>query len=190
MKKRVLKFKRSSVKDESLVPKPSKTLKPKKNPLVIVLALSVAILVVLIAFITSTILSNNSKSAQTTKDKPALLLSKAAPYLDSTNIKSVKDLNDLESIVNQIKTIKDYESNPNFMYVLTYFALTTGNPEPATKYLELLKKSYKQDVGYSEVIRSKTQTIDQLTSSVNSLVKRAEQALKNINNTAVGQPKK
>ena len=76
------------------------------------------------------------------------------------------------------------------MYVLTYFALTTGNPEPATKYLELLKKSYKQDVGYSEVIRSKTQTIDQLTSSVNSLVKRAEQALKNINNTAVGQPKK
>jgi len=85
------------------------------------------------------------------------LIQQAIPNLDSA--KQV----DLQAIAKQIQDLKNYESSPDLLYIVTLSDVYNNDFSNAQRHLETLKKVYKPDIGYSSAeLRSVALDIDVL----------------------------
>lgn len=70
-------------------------------------------------------------------------------------------------VAEQVKNTKGHESSPNCMYILTMYAINTGDREKVTEYYNQLQETYSQNSGYTGTWKeSNVQTPDQLKPTI------------------------
>jgi hypothetical protein len=141
--------------------KSNETPKSKDSKVNKLIMLVVAVLIIGIASITW----HNHQKKITKVNNPCsdALLKEAAANFDG------KKLAALEKIVAQIKSIPNYQRDPNCMYVLTSYYITSSDPANASKSFGLLKQDYKPTPGFSPILQTNSTTMSTLESEIIAL---------------------
>lgn len=78
-----------------------------------------------------------------------------------------KNIEKLQPVVENIKSVGSYESSPNCMLLLTMYAVNTGDAKNAVTYHDKLTKAYGDSKGYSGTLSTaKVQSPEDLASVV------------------------
>ena len=103
-----------------------------------------------------------------------LILQEAAKIINS-NQKT-----QLQPTVSKIQAIKNYDKDPNCLYVIVVYYVSVGDSLNSKKYLDKLLKVYDPKTGFSSKLGKDIEPIKKLQDDVAYLVKVYEQSLKNI----------
>lgn len=109
------------------------------------------------------IIQKNNESEQTCQNpasEKCVLLKEGLGLFDPAQVQKLHD------VVGKIKATKDYEQDPNLLYVLVTYDLNLSDAENARKDLNLLKNVYKPNVGYDPLLRNNAKTPKQLEEDV------------------------
>jgi hypothetical protein len=146
--------------------------KPKLSSIVGVILLVVIIVTALIVFLHNK--SSTKPGVECSTSSMASTMEEASPLLKNGG---GSDTNKFKQVVTKIQSIKNYQQDPNCLYPIVAYYISTGDTQSATTYLTKLQAVYKPSVGYNQYIAPNALTIAQLKSEI-SVVKYNEAELK------------
>lgn len=97
----------------------------------------------------------------------------------SSELLAASKIQDLKTVVQGIQSTKDYDQDPNCLYVTTVYFISSSDAQNAKQSLEKLETVYDEKKGYNKNLGSNIQTVDSLKQAVSYLQKAAEQFQEN-----------
>lgn len=88
------------------------------------------------------------------------------------------NLNTERQLTTRVKSLTNYQKDPNCLYIVTNYYINNGNESNAAKYLNQLQKVYNPKVGFSPKLMG-TYSLSQLTSDINTMNQNAKQVQQN-----------
>lgn len=154
--------------------------KTHKKRLVIILTLLFLIIIVAGGFFVwivtrksapSTSLTNTGSTTQAVIPKvvcsTGIIQESGAPITNSDQVA-------LGAIVNQIVALKDYDHDPNCLYIALQYALASGDSTSSINYLNKLERVYDPAIGFSSAFSVPLVSLSTLQSDVNFVVQNAK----------------
>jgi len=96
----------------------------------------------------------NKENCSNKSTKTCLVLKEASGLLEPGKVK------ELSVVVDKIKKTQDYDKNPNLLYVILTFYINLSDGTNARKNFNLLKNTYKEDVGYNSLLINAKKPVD------------------------------
>jgi len=82
-------------------------------------------------------------------------------------------------VVNKITALKDYDHDPNCLYIVLQYALASGNATQSSNYMAKLQQLYDPAIGYNKAFTINMMSLATLNQSVSFLVQNAKSSAAN-----------
>ncbi len=105
---------------------------------------------------------------------------------DAAKLLKPEKAQELYKVVLKIQKIKNYQKNPNLLYVEIVYYINISDGKNASIYYNMLEKVYNPDVGFSKKLGDQILTILQIRSSVEFLNTWSDTVNHNFENTYGG----
>lgn len=135
--------------------------------------LAAAAVVAIIAVVLSS--QNRVPVGKACSDKSAGgILEQAAPLLPAEKHQ------ELEPLVSRIRSIKNYDKDPNCLNVVVNYYINISDYDKAAQYMEMLTNVYDPSEGFSLALGTSSKSIEELEGDVSFLKGQKEEATNNI----------
>lgn len=74
-------------------------------------------------------------------------------------------------LVDTIKGLKDYDFDPNCMYIIVRYDIMTSNSVAAREHLLRLRRVYNKNIGYSKLFAPSTLTLADIDTAIQAMEK-------------------
>lgn len=155
----------------------------KKKQIVLIGALLLGVIIIILIVVW--LMNNKGVQNSTTSSTSTVQVLQAesvcpANIINEANVPIANsDQVALGAVVDKITMLKDYDHDPNCLYITLQYALAGGNATQSTDYMDKLKQVFDPAIGYSSAFTVTLVPLSTLSTSVNFLVQNAKDGAAN-----------